>query len=93
MSKVAMSMPSCASIINDLNSDLSDILGDAKSSPLFKKSVCLLTFLKIRPLIVPVRFYLIRLTASKASLFSVLVDFVGSCGSKTGLLGITYLLS
>ena len=93
ISKVVMYLTSCASITNNPNRAWSDTVGDAKYYPSFKKFSCLLPFAQVRPLIVPVWFYFIRLTASKASLFSVLVNFVGSCGSTTGLFGIALLSS
>ena len=75
-------------ISNELNSASRDSVGDAKSSPSFKKLCCLLPFAQVLTLIVPVRSSLIRLTVSKASIFYVLVNFSGSYGSINGLFGI-----
>ena len=90
-SKVAMSIPSCVSITNELNRASINIVGDEKYSPSFKKLRFLLPFAHVRPLIVSVLFSLIGLVTSKASIFSVLVNYVRSCGSTTGLFGIATL--
>ena len=93
ISNISMYLPSYACITNEINRSSSDIVGDAKYSPYFKKLRCLLPFAQVHPLIVPMCFYLIRLRASKASLFPVWVNCFGSCGSTTDLFGIAPLSS